>query len=170
MIIISVIYSFLIPKTYKATATITLPQDGGMGGLSSLLSSGGGALSFGAELLGMGVGGAEDLVLGILYSRSTLTKVVQKYDLFKYYGKDQDDIDLTLKSFMNDIIFEPNEFGLIAINVINEDPELSAFQHLESNVQKREMFFIKNSIKGYLQYLKNQSGIEWYPDFLISIP
>jgi glyoxylase-like metal-dependent hydrolase (beta-lactamase superfamily II) len=37
--------------------------------------------------------------------------------------------------------------------LLSEDPELSAFEHLESNVQKREIFFIQNSIKGYLQYL-----------------
>jgi glyoxylase-like metal-dependent hydrolase (beta-lactamase superfamily II) len=37
-----------------------------------------------------------------------------------------------------------------------EDPELNAFQHLESMVQKRELFFIQNSIKGYLQYLESR--------------
>jgi hypothetical protein len=40
--------------------------------------------------------------------------------------------------------------------LLSEDPELSAFEHLESNVQKREIFFIQNSIKGYLQYLKSR--------------
>jgi glyoxylase-like metal-dependent hydrolase (beta-lactamase superfamily II) len=41
-------------------------------------------------------------------------------------------------------------------HLLSEDPELSAFEHLESNVQKRETFFIKNSIKGYLQYLEGR--------------
>jgi glyoxylase-like metal-dependent hydrolase (beta-lactamase superfamily II) len=40
--------------------------------------------------------------------------------------------------------------------LISEDPELNAFRHLESNIQKRETFFIQNSIKGYLQYLENR--------------
>lgn len=40
--------------------------------------------------------------------------------------------------------------------LLSEDPELSAFEHLESNVQKREFFFIQNSIKGYLQYLESR--------------
>ena len=40
--------------------------------------------------------------------------------------------------------------------LLSEDPELSTFEHLESNVQKRELFFIQNSIKGYLQYLKSR--------------
>ena len=40
--------------------------------------------------------------------------------------------------------------------LLSEDPELNAFQHLESNVQKRELFFIQNSIKGYLKYLEGR--------------
>jgi hypothetical protein len=40
--------------------------------------------------------------------------------------------------------------------LISEDPELNAFRQLESNVQKRETFFIQNSIKGYLQYLESR--------------
>jgi glyoxylase-like metal-dependent hydrolase (beta-lactamase superfamily II) len=40
--------------------------------------------------------------------------------------------------------------------LLSEDPELNAFQHLESMVQKRELFFIQNSIRGYLQYLENR--------------
>lgn len=40
--------------------------------------------------------------------------------------------------------------------LLSEDPELNAFQHLESIVQKRELFFIQNSIKGYLQYLESR--------------
>jgi glyoxylase-like metal-dependent hydrolase (beta-lactamase superfamily II) len=39
--------------------------------------------------------------------------------------------------------------------LLSEDQELNAFQHMESNVQKRELFFIQNSIKGYLQYLES---------------
>jgi glyoxylase-like metal-dependent hydrolase (beta-lactamase superfamily II) len=38
-------------------------------------------------------------------------------------------------------------------SLLSEDPELNAFQYMDSVVQKREIFFIKNSIKGYLQYL-----------------
>ncbi|MGD8441847.1 MAG: MBL fold metallo-hydrolase [Desulfobacterales bacterium] len=40
--------------------------------------------------------------------------------------------------------------------LLSEDPELNAFQHLKSMVQKRELFFIQNSIRGYLQYLENR--------------
>ena len=40
--------------------------------------------------------------------------------------------------------------------LLSEDPELNSFQHLESIVQKRELFFIQNSIKGYLQYLESR--------------
>ncbi len=40
-------------------------------------------------------------------------------------------------------------------SLLSEDPELSAFHSMESIVQKRELFFIQNSIKGYLQYLES---------------
>jgi len=40
--------------------------------------------------------------------------------------------------------------------LLSVDPELSAFHHMEPIVQKRELFFIQNSIKGYLQYLENR--------------
>ena len=40
--------------------------------------------------------------------------------------------------------------------LLSKDPELNAFEQLESNVQKRERFFIQNSIKGYLQYLQTR--------------
>jgi glyoxylase-like metal-dependent hydrolase (beta-lactamase superfamily II) len=43
-----------------------------------------------------------------------------------------------------------------AKRLLSEDPELNSFQHLESMVQKRELFFIQNSIKGYLQYLESR--------------
>ena len=41
-------------------------------------------------------------------------------------------------------------------SLLSDDPELNAFQHMESNVQKRELFFIQNSIKGFLQYLESR--------------
>lgn len=40
--------------------------------------------------------------------------------------------------------------------LLSEDPELNSFQQLESMAQKRELFFIQNSIKGYLQYLESR--------------
>ena len=43
--------------------------------------------------------------------------------------------------------------------LLSEDPELNAFLHMESIVQKRELFFLQNSIKGYLQYLESKTKV-----------
>ncbi len=40
-------------------------------------------------------------------------------------------------------------------SLLTEDPELDAFQYIDAVVQKRELFFFQNSIKGYLQYLNS---------------
>jgi capsule polysaccharide export protein KpsE/RkpR len=126
ILILSIVYSLLIPKTYRATATIMLPSNEGLGGLSSLLSNSGGALSIGAKIFGIGSSTSEDLVLGILYSRTVLVETMNQFDLYEYYGRDTNEIDRTLKFFVGDVSFEPNEFGLIEVNVINEDPAKSA--------------------------------------------
>ena len=41
-------------------------------------------------------------------------------------------------------------------SLLSEDPELNAFKYMDSVVQKREIFFFQNSIKGYLQYLDSR--------------
>lgn len=42
--------------------------------------------------------------------------------------------------------------------LLKEDLELKAFQGMEPEVQAREKFFLTNSVKGYLGYLKDPSG------------
>lgn len=117
------ILAFSIDETFKSTTTLMLPGEKEMG-LGSLLG-GGSALSFGAQLLGGG-SASEDLILGILNSRTILSKVVNKYNLYDYYETKDRNYDLLIKSFSGDIIFTPNEFGLIEIHVINRNPQTAA--------------------------------------------
>jgi len=125
--IISIIISFIIPVTYKSTATVMIPpsKDLGLGGLTNLLSSGTSALGMGAKLLGV-TNSNEDLLLGFLNSKSILKKVIKKYDLFEYYGIDEGEYDRLLDVFKGDLMFDPNEFGMIDISVVNKDPNVSA--------------------------------------------
>ena len=120
--------AFLIPEKFKSTTTIMVASDNtsNMGGLSSLIS-GNSVFSMGAQLLGAG-GGSTDVIFGILNSRSTLTDVIEKYDLVKYYEVDDKNIDKTLKAFKGDVNFETNENGLsmIDISVTTKDPSFSA--------------------------------------------
>jgi capsule polysaccharide export protein KpsE/RkpR len=124
IIALATVYSFLIPEQFKATATVTMAPESsfGFGSLTSMLSEG--PFSIGSELFGMR-STSEDLILGILNSRALLSHVIQKYKLNKYYGY-EDNMDKVLKAFTGDLNFDMNEFGLIEISVINEDPKLCA--------------------------------------------
>ena len=119
------VYSFLITEQFKATSIVMVSQNNSnnMSGLSSLIG-GGGFGAVGAQLFGM-TSPSQDIIFGILNSRTALTDVVNKFGLIDYYGI-SDNIDRTLKSFSNDVIFEPTENNMIEISVINEDPNLSA--------------------------------------------
>lgn len=125
--VLATIFSFLIPKTYKATSTLILPSDSpmGLGGIGNLLSGSNSALEIGAEVFGI-TSTNEDLILGLLMSRTILTDVINKFNLMEYYSVDENNYDRAIKDFVGDLIFEPNEYGMIEVSVINEDPEISA--------------------------------------------
>jgi len=57
----------------------------------------------------------------------------------EYYEIDDANMDKALKAFSGDVIFEPNENGMIEVSVINKNPELSAkianyFVHLADSI------------------------------------
>lgn len=127
VLVLTTIYSFLIPETYKATAKITIAnqQNNSLGGLSSLLSSNSPIASIGSQFLGMSSPG-QDLIFGLLNSRTVLSTVIKKFNLMQYYDIDDSNMDKALKSFQADVSFDPTENGLIDINVINKDPKKAA--------------------------------------------
>lgn len=129
--IITTVIAFLIPKEYKATATIMIPPDnqmGGLGGLTSLLGGGkskSSIASMGSKMLGIS-NTSEDVLLGILNSRTALTEVINKFSLMNYYEISDNNMDKAIKAFRNDISADPNEFGMIDFSIINKDPQVSA--------------------------------------------
>lgn len=130
IIIIGVIVSgltFLIDNQYKATVTIMIPQSDqmGLGGLSSLIGGKSSIATMGSKLFGVS-NTSEDLLLGILNSRSALTNVIDKFNLMEYYEINDNNMDKVLKAFRKDIYSNPNEFGMIEFSIINKDPNLSA--------------------------------------------
>src|SRR4030042_6123013 len=74
--ILSVTYSLLIPLDYKATATVMIPPETqtGFGGLSSLLGGKSSLASMGSRMFGL-TNASEDVLLGIINSRSALVKI-----------------------------------------------------------------------------------------------
>jgi glyoxylase-like metal-dependent hydrolase (beta-lactamase superfamily II) len=39
--------------------------------------------------------------------------------------------------------------------LLRDDPDLRAFKHMDADMQNRERFFMRNSVKGYTQFLQN---------------
>lgn len=123
-LLIGTAVAFLIPKQYKATASIMIPSDNmGLGGLAGLIGNKSSVASLGTKLFGVS-NSSEDFLLGILNSRTALEKVVKIFNLKKYY--DTKNIDETLKAFRGDLTFESNEYGFIEISFINKNPQTSA--------------------------------------------
>ncbi|MGE5496631.1 MAG: GumC family protein, partial [Syntrophothermus sp.] len=118
------IYAFMLPLEYKAKAVVMIPPDNsmGLGGLTSLLS-GKSSNPLGSKLFGVS-STSEDLLLGILNSRTALTEVINKFDLKKYY--ETQNMDKAIKAFVSDISFGPNENSMIEISVVNKSAEKSA--------------------------------------------
>ncbi len=127
IVIIATVIAFLIPKQYKATATIMIPPDNqsAFGGLTSLLGGKSSLASLGSKALGLS-NTSEDVLLGILNSRSALTEVIEKFNLMDYYDINDNNMDKTLKAFKGDISADPNEYGMIEFSIINKDPNKSA--------------------------------------------
>ena len=119
--------ALLLPNQYKATATIMVPPDNqmGLGGLTGLLGGKSSIASMGSRLFGVS-NTSEDVLLGILNSRTALTTIINKFSLTDYYEIDDKNIDKVIKAFRGDISADPNEFGMIDFSIINKDPELSA--------------------------------------------
>jgi uncharacterized protein involved in exopolysaccharide biosynthesis len=125
--IIVIIIAFLLPKQYKATATIMIPpqEQFGLGGLSSLLGDKSSLASLGMKAFGVS-NTSEDALLGIINSRTALTNVIRKFNLMKYYDVEDNNMDKAIKAFKDDISSDPNEYGMIDFSIINKNPKVSA--------------------------------------------
>ena len=118
---------FLISNKYRATATIMIPPDNqmGLGGLTSLLGGKSSIAAAGSRMFGIS-NTSEDVLLGIIHSRTALMEVIRKFNLIEYYDIDDNNMDKTIEVFQGDISADPNEFGMIEFSIINKDPKMSA--------------------------------------------
>ncbi|HZW40209.1 MAG TPA: GNVR domain-containing protein [Ignavibacteriaceae bacterium] len=126
VIVLISVYAFMQPNLYTSTATVMIPPDNSISGLSGLLGGKSSAGGIGAKLLGIGGNTSEDMLMGLLNSRGSITNVIHKYNLAKYYEIEDGNIDKVIRVFRGDLNFSPNEFGMIEVNVTNKNPNLSA--------------------------------------------
>lgn len=160
---------YMLPLTYKSTAVVSVPPETnlGLGSITGLLGGGKSSQSLGAKLFGTSAT-TEDMLLGLLNSRSALTNVISKFNLVKYYEIEDNNIDKTIKAFKEDILFEPNEYQFIEISVINKNAKTAAemanyFVHLADSLNiyvnveaaRNNRIFVEQRYNKNLTDLKN---------------
>ena len=159
--------TFLISNQYKATATIMIPPDtqSAFGGLTSLLGGKSSIAAAGSKIFGVS-NTSEDVLLGIINSRTALVNVIKKFHLMEYYEIDDHNMDKVLKVFRSDIMADPNEYGMIEFSIVNKDPQTSAriANYLVTLVDSLNIKFniqraMTNKIFIEKRYLQNVSDI-----------
>ncbi len=118
--------SFLIPKTYTATASVLPPKQ------SDLFSSLGGFASSlarsipGASKLGFGQRSAGYNYFAILNSRTALEDIVRKFDLISVYEIKDSSMEKAVKQLSHNVAFEEQTDDYITIEVKDREPERAA--------------------------------------------
>ncbi|MDY7034346.1 MAG: GNVR domain-containing protein [Thermodesulfobacteriota bacterium] len=116
-VITAVIISLLLPKIYRATATIMPPKEKspisdmvtGMGGLAALA---GGAL---------GIESGADLYVGILQSRTVTDAIIDRFSLMEVYN--QEHKEKARKKLKSNVSIENSKEDIVSITVEDKDPK-----------------------------------------------
>lgn len=119
---IAVVVSLLLPKWYRATASILPPKErdlfGAMGSASSLLKG----------LTGRGAGTGQNTYnyFAILKSRTAKEAVIRRFGLLNVYGISDSTMELGIKELTANTAFEVQEDDNITVEVLDEDPQRAA--------------------------------------------
>jgi uncharacterized protein involved in exopolysaccharide biosynthesis len=114
----------LLPKWYKATASILPPKQGGsLGAISQLARD-----FLPANLLGnLGVGNSAAYdYLAILQSRTAMEQVVRKFNLPEVYEISSRSMEKTIRALRNNANFEITEEGTVLVEALDKDPQRAA--------------------------------------------
>ena len=121
---------FLIDEQYDADALIVPAEDQSLGGISSLLSGLGNNLPFDIGNMGGGTTSQDmNLYYTIIYSRTNLMKIIDKFDLVSVYDlnkKDKDYLEQALRILGNSIKANETDNMAYQIEVRASSPELAA--------------------------------------------
>lgn len=126
--IIAAIIALLLPKWYKATASIIPPRESDMLGSISATGSllrglSGGNLS---RLTGFRQGLGTYNYLAILKSRTAMEKVVREFDLMNVYEISDSSMDKAVKQLEANVSFEIQDEDFITVEVFDKDPQRAA--------------------------------------------
>jgi capsule polysaccharide export protein KpsE/RkpR len=126
-LLFSLLFAFMIPKTYTSTAQLMPPDaqsTSGLAMMASLAAKGVGGLgSMAADLFGLNSTGA--LFIGILRSDAAQSRLVEQFSLKKVYGVRLDQ-DARTALDERTVISEDRKSGIISISVTDRSPERAA--------------------------------------------
>jgi len=119
--ILSILVSLLLPKWYRATATIMPPQaTSQLNTISSLVSNLGVG---GVELFG-GASGESLTYIAILQSKTVFNKIIKKFNLIKIYKVDN--LEEARKKLRDNAEIKIDDEGTISVSILERNPQLAA--------------------------------------------
>lgn len=126
MVLFYLVVYFFVEERFDATATIVPSQDNSISGLASTL---GGISDLPFDLGGISSNPEIGLYNTILYSRSNLERVIEKFNLWEVYNLDKSvpkDVKRAREALFNSINTEETDDGSYVIVVSMPNPELAA--------------------------------------------
>ena len=123
---VTTIVVFVLPKWYRATASILPPKDTGLLNLMNSSNSvlrGLGGLS---RLGGLGQTSGSYNYFAILKSRSMMESVVRKFNLLDVYDVADSSMEKAVKELSTNTAFESQDDDNITIEVLDKDPQRAA--------------------------------------------
>ena len=124
--LLAVIVSLLLPKWYKATASILPPKQqdalGSLGGASSLLKN----IAGGSRIGGLGQKNGAYNYFAILKSRSAMEAVVHKFDLISVYNINDSSMENAVKELRGNVTFDTEEDENLTVDVFDKSPQRAA--------------------------------------------
>lgn len=175
-LVVGLLVAFLLPKRFESTTQLMPPDNqsgAGMAMLAALTTRPGGATGGGGlgaiagELLGMKNTGA--LFIGVLRSRTLESRLVERFDLRRVYGKRLVD-DACRKLEENTQISEDRKSGILAVTVTDHDPKRAAsiaaayvdeldrlVAELSTSAARRERVFLEGRLAAVKEELDRAS-------------
>jgi len=120
--IVAVIISLLLPKWYKATASILPPKDQGLFGSLGVAGSMLKGLSSTQKIGSLGQKTGTYNYLAILKSRSAMEAVIHKFDLMTEYAVSDSSMEKALAGLTDNVNFEVEDDDNITVEVSDRDP------------------------------------------------
>lgn len=112
---------FFVPVEWRSRSLVVLSESDQTGGIASLMRS---ITSLPVSVPGLKTGSDTDVFTTIIYSRTNLEKVIQKFGLFEEYGDDT--MEETVKELTDNIKADETKQGAYEIYVTASSPQKAA--------------------------------------------